>query len=245
MGDPSSCGFGINLDLGGDPLDSGSLESQWGGDYINPGKEATPNRAKYFPNAHILGHFIPTNFGNDDNWLTLGCEFCTDAAEKEAAMGKWAIWQTVSNLTDCLYINRTACSDTLPTDGGAKLLATCTNCPAAGGSWPWSPKATWTAYGNATKFVKGSTTCCQQKCLDPSVCTVDWNPLKCAMTACCHFTDIGCQYVGKERACAPANGESLHVTQTIVWRAGQSCGHLCSHDVISAIILLDTFVYLP
>jgi len=198
---PSSCGFGINVDLEGDYFDD-FAETNLGhvqGDYVNPDPVASPQQAKYFPHAHIKKE------STYDMWLSFGCEFCSDAAEKEAAMGKWAIWHV-------------ACSgcyrDAIPTDGGAKLMGTCENCPAAGGAWPWSPKATWTAYGNATQSYKGSTTCCQQACLDPNACKVDWGPVRCALADCCTFTDIGCRYAGKGMYCASAKGEGLHVMQT-------------------------------
>jgi len=199
---PSSCGFGIHVDLKGDYFDgfAGEYLGHVNGDYIHPDKVASPKQAKYFPNAHInngLGAF-------DDKWLSLGCEFCSDAAEKEAANGKWSILQMALG------------NDVLPTDkGGAKLLGTCENCPASGGALPWSPKATWTAYGNATQSYKGSTTCCQQACLDPNVCKLHWGALKCFAADCCSWHPaIGCRYVGKQPSCAPAKGEGLHVMQT-------------------------------
>jgi cytochrome c5 len=201
---PSSCGFGIHLHLKGDYFDgfAGGYLGHVQGDYIHPDKRYVPKQAKYFPNAHIQN-----GLGEGDKWLTLGCEFCSDAAQKEAAMGKWAIWKPRS----------LPGTDVLPTDapGGAKLLGTCENCPAAGGVLPWSPKATWTAYGNATQSYKGSTTCCQQACLDPNVCKLDWGALKCFATDCCLWNlALGCRYVGKQPICAPAKGEGLHVMQT-------------------------------
>jgi len=197
---PSSCGFGITLDLDGDS----DWRDQLKGDYVIPDKKLTPKRAKYFPKAHIKPSLEGVEPGDDDNWLSLGCDFCADA-EKEAAKGKWAIWRTFNHTREDI--------DTVPTDGGAKLLATCKNCPAAGGSWPWSAKATWTAYGNATETVKGSTRCCQQACLDATVCD-NIKVLQCITATCCNFGDNGCTYKGPSRYCA--KGKVLDVMQTIV-----------------------------
>jgi len=198
--DPSSCGFGINMHTNGDYFDDFGgeyIQHVWG-DYVNPDAQLYPNRAKHFPNAHIKG-------AEQDMWMTVGCEFCSDAAQKEAAKGKWAIW----TLGYGAY-------DSLPGDAdfenSTKLLGTCENCPAAGGFF--HKKAIWTGYNNATQRYKGSTTCCKQGCLDPNACkALEANLLKCSAAPCCHITDIGCMYTGPTRFSCDKTAVS-HVVQT-------------------------------
>jgi hypothetical protein len=183
---PSSCGFGIHVAFESpDSSDKRFLE----GDYVVPEIKRYPLRVKYFPGAHIKIDRDQFYNGDMDKWMTLGCEYCNET-DRKSADGKWSIWQTNTN-------NNTGQVDTLPLLGNVNLVATCDNCPAAGGPFPWSATDTWIAAGSQHSYrSKGTTKCCDQACLQDTAKCETLGLSACISAECCGMSDIGCLFKG-------------------------------------------------